>query len=112
LFHAGDTIGYNGQVERLKQHRIEMAFLPINGRDEFRHKLDLEGNFTCEEAIRFALDINAGLTIPMHYDMFTINTTDINEFRRMADEHNLRYQIMDYGGSIHFPREIQDGTQR
>jgi L-ascorbate metabolism protein UlaG (beta-lactamase superfamily) len=80
--------------------------LPINGRDEIRHKFDLEGNFTCEEAIRFALDINAGLTIPMHYDMFAINTADINEFRRMADEQNLHYQIMDHGGSFGFLREI------
>ena len=112
VFHAGDTIPYNGQVERLIQHKIDLAFLPINGRDELRHKLDLEGNFTCEEAVRFALDINAGLTIPMHYDMFAINTADINEFRRTADEHNLRYQIMDHGGSFGFLREIQDGTQR
>ncbi|MHC4534657.1 MAG: MBL fold metallo-hydrolase [Planctomycetota bacterium] len=112
LFHSGDTIPYDGQVERLNEHRIDLAFLPINGRDEIRHKFDLEGNFTCEEAIRFALDINAGLTIPMHYDMFAINTADINEFRRTADEHNLRYQIMDHGGSFVFLREIQDGTQR
>ena len=112
VFHAGDTIGYPGQVERLKKHKIDLALLPINGRDELRHKLDLEGNFTCVEAIRFALDINAGLTIPMHYDMFTINTADINEFRRTADEHNLRYQIMEHGGSFHFSKEMQDGTQR
>ena len=112
VLHAGDTIPYPGQVERLKQHKIDLAFVPINGRDELRHKFDLEGNFTCEEAIRFALDINAGLTIPMHYDMFAINTADINEFRRMADKHNLRYQIMDHAGSIGFLREIQDGTQR
>ena len=112
VFHAGDTIPYTGQVECFKQHKIDLAFLPINGRDELRHELDLEGNFTCEEAIRFALDINTGLTIPMHYDMFAINTADINEFRRMADKQNLRYQIMDHGGSIHFSKEIQSGTQR
>ncbi|MDT8301320.1 MAG: MBL fold metallo-hydrolase, partial [Sedimentisphaerales bacterium] len=111
VFHAGDTIPYSGQVERLQKHKIDLAFVPINGRDELRHELDLEGNFTCEEAVRFALDIKAGLTIPMHYDMFVINTADINEFLRTADKHNLRYQIMDHGGSIHFSKEIQDGTQ-
>jgi hypothetical protein len=46
----------------------------------------------------------------MHYDMFTLNTADINEFRRRADKHNLRYLIMDYAGSVHFPVETQDGT--
>jgi len=112
VFHAGDTIPYPGQVERVKKHRIDLAFIPVNGRDEFRHKLDFEGNFTCDEAVRFALDIKAGLTIPMHYDMFTINTADISEFRMIADKHNLNYQIMEHGRSIHFPREIKYGTQR
>jgi L-ascorbate metabolism protein UlaG (beta-lactamase superfamily) len=112
VFHAGDTIPYPGQVERLKQHKIDIAFVPINGRDEIRHKLDLEGNFTFEEAVRFAIDINAGLTIPMHYDMFAINTADINDFRRTVDKHNLRYKIMDHGGSFGFLMEVQDGTQR
>ena len=112
VFHAGDTIPYPGQVERVKKHRIDIAFLPVNGRDELRHKFDLAGNFTCEEAVRFALDIKAGLTIPMHYDMFTINTADINEFRRIADKQNLHYQIMEHGGSFKFHREKQDGPQR
>ncbi|MHC4509793.1 MAG: MBL fold metallo-hydrolase [Planctomycetota bacterium] len=112
VFHAGDTIPYDGQVERLKRHRIDLAFLPINGRDESRHGLGLEGNFTSEEAIRFAIEINAGLTIPMHYDMFTINTADINEFRRIADKCNLRYLIMDYAGHIHFPVEITHASHR
>jgi len=104
LFHAGDTIPYEGQVERIRKHRIDMAFLPVNGRDEFRRKLDFEGNFTCDEAVRLAVDIDAGLTIPMHYDMFAINTADINEFCRIADEQNLRYVIMNHGASIDFPR--------
>ena len=95
----------------MKQHNIDIAFVPINGRDEFRHKFDLEGNFTCEEAVRFALDIKAGLTIPMHYDMFTINTADINEFRRITDKHNLYYQIMEHAGSLKYHREKQDGTK-
>ena len=111
IFHAGDTIPYEGQVERVKKHRIDIAFLPINGRDEFRHSLEFEGNFTCEEAVLFAIDINAGLTIPMHYDMFTLNTADINEFRRIADKHNLSYLIMDYAGSTHFSKETKGGTQ-
>ncbi|MBA7696760.1 hypothetical protein ES703_105411 [subsurface metagenome] len=37
---------------------------------------------------------------------------DINEFRGIADKHNLRYLIMDYAGSIHFPKETKDGARR
>ena len=110
LFHAGDTIPYEGQVERLSGHKIDLALLPINGRDQARHKLGLEGNFTCKEAVQFALDIRAGLTIPMHYDLFTLNTVDVNEFRRAADKRRLRYLVMEHAGSIHFPLEANDGA--
>ncbi len=37
---------------------------------------------------------------------------DINEFRGIADKHNLRYLIMDYVGSIGFPKETKDGIRR
>ena len=84
LFHAGDTIPYDGQVERVIAHRIDLAFVPINGRDDFRHSLAFEGNFTCGEAVAFAAAVRAGLTIPMHYDKFTLNTGDVDEFRRLA----------------------------
>jgi len=110
VFHAGDTIPYQGQVERLSKHRIDLALLPINGRDEPRHALGLEGNFTCEEAVQFALDIGADLTIPMHYDLFTLNTVDVNEFRLAADKRRLRYLVMEHAGSIHFPLEVNDGA--
>jgi L-ascorbate metabolism protein UlaG (beta-lactamase superfamily) len=110
VFHAGDTIPYQGQVERVSKHRIDLALLPINGRDHARHALGLEGNFTCEEAVQFALDIDAGLTIPMHYDMFALNTVDVNEFRRAADRRHLRYLVMEHTGSIRFPLETNDGA--
>lgn len=112
IFHAGDTIRYNGQAERLRQYRIDLACLPINGRDDFRHGLDFAGNLDCEEAVRFARDISAALTIPMHYDMFTINTADVNEFSRIADAHRLRYLVMDYAGSIPFPLEATHAVRR
>jgi len=112
IFHAGDTIRYRGQAERLRQYRIDLAFLPINGRDDLRHGLDFAGNFDCEEAVRFARDINASLTVPMHYDMFAINTADINEFRRIADVRRLRYLVMDHAGSFGFPLETTNAARR
>jgi L-ascorbate 6-phosphate lactonase len=112
VFHAGDTIPYEGQAERIGKHKIDLAFLPINGRDESRHRLGLEGNLTCEEAVRLALDIHAGLMIPMHYDTFALNTADVNEFRRVAEKRKLRYLVMNHGGSIHFPLETKDGAKR
>ncbi|MFZ2658105.1 MAG: MBL fold metallo-hydrolase [Victivallales bacterium] len=105
LFHAGDTIPYRGQVEKVAAHDIQIALLPINGRDEFRHKLEFEGNFTCKEAAGFATAINAGLTIPMHYDMFTLNTADVKDFIAEAEKHALNYKVMTVSRMLRYPLE-------
>jgi L-ascorbate 6-phosphate lactonase len=107
LFHAGDTIPYDGQAERVGKHRIDLALVPINGRDASRHSLALEGNFTCAEAVAFATAVRAGLTIPMHYDKFTINTADVNEFRRLAQQCGLRHWVMQAGQSLVFPEDTK-----
>jgi L-ascorbate 6-phosphate lactonase len=103
VLHAGDTIPYPGQAEKVHAHQADLAFLPINGRDEFRHALDFEGNFTCEEAVGFGLSIKAGLTIPMHYDMFTLNTADVADFERIAKHRGLKHYIMQHEEGITYP---------
>ncbi len=94
ILHAGDTIGYDGQAEKIRNHNVDLAFLPINGRDDLRHSLKFEGNFTCAEAVEFALAIRASLTIPMHYDMFTLNTADVNEFSLIARNRCLCHTVL------------------
>jgi L-ascorbate 6-phosphate lactonase len=107
LFHAGDMIPYNGQVELVAAHRIDLAFVPINGRDDFRRCLAFEGNFTCDEAVTFAAAVRAGLTIPMHYDKFTLNTGDVNEFVSLTKGCSLPYRVMHTGESFIFPESAK-----
>ena len=103
ILHAGDTIPYPGQAEKVFAHRVDVAFLPINGRDTFRKVLNFEGNFTCEEAVGFGLAIQAGLTIPMHYDMFTLNTADVRDFQRIAEHRGLRHYTMQHAMGVVIP---------
>ncbi len=71
IFHAGDMCMYDGLIERLQ--KIDVALLPINGRDYFRNKNDIIGNFNCEEAVTLAKEIGAGLLVPMHHDLYEVN---------------------------------------
>jgi len=105
LLHAGDTIPYVGQIEKFKPHDIDLAFVPINGRDKFRHDLEFEGNFNCTEAVDFACGVAAGLTVPMRYNMFSINTGDIEEFHRIATEKKLNYFVMEPSILMVFTKE-------
>ncbi len=76
VYHAGDTIGYPELAPRLRKLGVDVALLPINGRDAAREALDIVGNLDAEEAARLALDAGADVAVPMHYDMFAANPGD------------------------------------
>lgn len=71
IFHAGDMCMDKGLPELLKN--IDIAILPINGRDYFRNANDIIGNFDCREAITLAKIIKAELLIPVHHDLYAVN---------------------------------------
>jgi L-ascorbate 6-phosphate lactonase len=73
LYHAGDTIHYAGMEARLADMRIDLAMLPINGRDPERESRDIVGNLNEREAAWLAREIRADLLVPMHYDLFARN---------------------------------------
>lgn len=78
IFHAGDMCMYDGLLERLKE--IDIAILPINGRDYFRNKNDIIGNFDAVEAITLAKEIEAKLLIPVHHDLYEVNRVNPANF--------------------------------
>src|SRR5690606_6532809 len=50
MYHAGDTLVYPELVTMLKEEKIDLAFLPINGRDFFRNTRNIVGNMDVREA--------------------------------------------------------------
>lgn len=74
LYHCGDSIVYPGLIERLKLHEIDIACLPINGRDWFREQQEIVGNMDYREATELCAAINAKVLIPGHNDMFAANS--------------------------------------
>jgi L-ascorbate metabolism protein UlaG (beta-lactamase superfamily) len=73
LYHAGDTIHYEGMEDRLGAFEVDLAMLPINGRDPEREARDIVGNLSPREAAWLAGAIGAPFVIPMHYDLFARN---------------------------------------
>lgn len=80
IYHAGDTIAYDGLIATLAKWDIDLAFLPINGRDARRLKANCLGNFTFQEAVDVAGDIQARHAVPTHYEMFEFNSADPQDF--------------------------------
>jgi L-ascorbate metabolism protein UlaG (beta-lactamase superfamily) len=76
IYHSGDCIPYTGLSERLKKFNIDLALLPVNGRDTDRSKKGIPGNFTFDEAISLCVESNIPNLIVHHFGMFFFNTID------------------------------------
>jgi L-ascorbate 6-phosphate lactonase len=73
LYHSGDGIIYEGLIERLEGQEIDLACLPINGRDWFREEQGLVGNMDYREAADLASRAGVKVLLPSHNDMFIGN---------------------------------------
>ncbi len=94
VYHSGDCIPYDGLTERLKNWEIDIALLPINGRDPVR---GVAGNFSAEEAVHLGEQIKAGLVIPCHYEMFEFNTVSPDRLEDAAEETGQKYKLLKCG---------------
>ncbi|MPN28071.1 hypothetical protein SDC9_175510 [bioreactor metagenome] len=52
---------------------IDLAFLPVNGRDGWRERLGMIGNLDAAEALGLAQQIHCEVLIPIHNDLFQVN---------------------------------------
>lgn len=81
FYHTGDSINYEGLLTTLQRWpKIDVLFVPINGRDAEKLSRDIFGNFTFQEAAELAGELNVGLAVPSHYDMFIGNQEDPQKF--------------------------------
>jgi len=94
LYHSGDTVLYDGIVDKLKTFNIDIALLPINGRAPERR---VSGNLNGREAAQLAKDIGAKLVIPCHYNMFTFNTEPPDMFVAECERIGQKYRVLKCG---------------
>lgn len=74
IYHAGDTIVTDELGDALEGLGIEVALLPINGRDAEREARGIVGNMDATEAVELALAVGATTLVPYHWDGFAGNT--------------------------------------
>ena len=74
-----------------------MAILPINGNDPSR---GVAGNLNASEAVWLAKKIQAKLTIPCHYDLFSFNTVDVSIFIEEAKKIKIPFKVLEPGEGL------------
>ncbi|MBI5834927.1 MAG: MBL fold metallo-hydrolase [Armatimonadetes bacterium] len=80
-YTSGDTVWWEGlQAALAEQLPIDVAFVPINGRDAERYRRNCIGNMTFAEACDLVSMLPVGLAVPAHFDMFDGNREDPTRF--------------------------------
>lgn len=97
IYHSGDTLWFDGMAGLIKPFHVDLALLPINGNDPAR---GVAGNLDCCEAAQLAKEIGTACVIPCHYDMFTFNTADVNDFVKACESIKQPCKVLRGGESF------------
>lgn len=106
IYHSGDCVPYPELIPNLQKYKIDIALLPINGRDTLRQSRGMPGNFTLEEAVDICRRSHIPTLLPHHFGMFDFNTVDPSEIRErlssmgtkvncILPELNMEYSVCD-----------------
>jgi L-ascorbate metabolism protein UlaG (beta-lactamase superfamily) len=96
VFHSGDCVPYEGQVEEVARAAPDLALLPVNGRSDLLRRAGFAGNFSIEEALALCVGASVPSVIAHHYGMFAFNTVDpetIDRTLTTAPIHALRARM-------------------
>ena len=98
IYHSGDTLWFDGMADLLKPFNVDLALLPVNGNDPLR---GVAGNLDCCEAAQLGKEIGAHCVIPCHYDMFTFNTANPEDFAKACESIEQPYKILRGGEAFY-----------
>jgi L-ascorbate 6-phosphate lactonase len=88
-YHAGDTSLGEEMILALQGiSPIDVALLPVNERNYYRDRHGILGNMSLREAFQLATELEIPVVVPMHWDMFALNSV-------YQEEIELLYHLID-----------------
>lgn len=94
VYHAGDCVPYAGLEDKLRGKNIDLAMMPVNGRDEYRTSRNIIGNFTFDEAFDSCRRLNIDLMMCHHFGMFDFNTVDPEALRQQIEDLGVQRSVL------------------
>ncbi len=95
VYHAGDTLAYDGLAPRLRALEVDVALLPINGRSAEREARGVVGNMDPVEAADLAAAAGVGALVPMHHDTIDGNTGSVAALRAHIADRGLPVTVFE-----------------
>lgn len=112
IYHSGDCVPFQGQAEILARLGIDLALLPVNGRDAYRLSHGVPGNFTLDEAVHLCRDARIPALLCHHFGLFDFNTirpADAAE-RLTATATDVEWTVPAVGAGFHLTRPLPPPT--
>ena len=96
LYLAGDTSICDQLINELKKiNPIDLALLPVNEDNYFRWRRGIVGNMSIREAFGLAAEVGIKAVAPVHWDMFTINSTNPEEIKAVYNSDQWAFDLLD-----------------
>jgi L-ascorbate metabolism protein UlaG (beta-lactamase superfamily) len=108
IYHSGDTVPYEGLAKRLHSHDVTVAFLPINGRDEYRKGRGVPGNMSVREAAELCVDAGIPNLVGHHFGLFEFNTVGRQQASQELRNYDsdLRWMLPEIGVTYRIDSQI------
>lgn len=101
LYLAGDTAVCDELLAALKLAApIDTALLPVNEDNFFRRRMGIVGNMSIREAFGLAAEVGIEQVVPVHWDMFAVNSTSPKEIEAVYESTSWPFELID-GSMIH-----------
>lgn len=103
IYHSGDCCIYEGLTSKLQAYKkIDVMFVPINGRSAKKYLSNIIGNMTYQEAADLAGVVKPGLVVPGHFEMASFNLEDPNLFTAYVDAKypGQKYWVGEHGEAV------------
>lgn len=103
IYIAGDTSVNEELIMTLKSfNKVDVAFLPINEKNYFRDRRGIIGNMSIREAFQLAEEVNIEQVIPVHWDMFEINSVSLEEINAVYNMMQPKFKLLIQPQSLEF----------
>jgi len=111
LYHSGDCAPYAGQEELIRSLDVDIALLPVNGRDAHRAGHGVPGNFELDEAVALCRAAAIPALVCHHWGLFEFNSADPDDLRhRLAGVDDPRWHIPALGEPFRLKDLLTDVT--
>ena len=98
---AGDTSVCEEVIASLKSLQpIHTALLPVNEDNFFRRRRGIVGNMSVREAFGLAAELQVQEVVPVHWDLFAINSTSPDEIQAVYASEPWPFRLVMNAGDI------------